>query len=461
MQKWKDFFERDIWNIRIADLSKLKGAILALGRVCVLTTSAFVKNRCQLRASALTFFTLMSIVPVAALVFGVARGWRFDEILQEKLRESMVGNEQVADWIINFAGRALDTAGNSVVTGVGIALLLLTAISLLVSIENSFNDIWGIKQGRNWLRKMSDYLTMLIVFPILTIALVSGSALCMAKLRGVLGVESDHTFLHVFYRFSAPLLLSWLTFFFIYLFIPNTKVKFRAAFAGGVFTGTLFVILQYGYMYLQTILTNYNAIYGSFAALPFFLLWLQMAWTLILLGAQLSFSIQNAVQYEFYPEDVPLSQEYRALCALRIMEYLALRFIRHDGPRAAETISAKLKIPIRVARHMLYDLAEAGLITESRGDKRIDDSYQIALPPSDLTPVSVLRALSRLGMSGYRNAEQMRRAERLLENLWEGAENAEANRPLGYQIQRPSLAEARQNPALQEQPTAQTASAQS
>ena len=429
MRKWKDFFERDIWNIRIADLSRLKGALLAFGRVCVLTASFFVKNRCQLRASALTFFTLMSVVPIAALVFGVARGWKFEEILQEKLKETMIGHEQVADWIINFAGRALDTAGNSVVTGVGVGVLLFTAVSLLVSIENSFNDIWGIKQGRNWLRKMSDYLTMLIVFPILAIALVSGSALGMAKLRGVLGDGSDHTILYVFYRFSVPLFLAWLTFFFIYLFIPNTKVKFRAALAGGVFTGTLFVVLQYGYMYLQTLLTNYNAIYGSFAALPFFLLWLQMTWTLILLGAQLSFSVQNAVQYEFYPEDAPLSAEYRSMCALRIMELLTQKFVRRGGPAAAESVSAHLKIPIRVTRHILYDLADAGLVSESRGDKRVDDFYQIAIPPNDLTPVAVLRALSRLGMSGYRNAEQTLRAERILEQLWANAERAECNRP--------------------------------
>ncbi len=429
MRKWKDFLERDIWNIRIADLSKLKGALLALGRICILTASFFVKNRCQLRASALTFFTLMSVVPIAALAFGVARGWKFEELLQEKLRETMIGHEQVADWIINFAGRALDTAGNSVVTGVGIGVLLFTAVSLLVSIENSFNDIWGIKQGRNWLRKMSDYLTMLFVFPILAITLVSGSALGMAKIRGVLGDDASHTFLLVFYRFSVPLFFAWLTFFFIYLFIPNTKVKFRSAFAGGVFTGTLFVALQYGYMYLQTLLTNYNAIYGSFAALPFFLLWLQMTWTLILLGAQLSFSVQNAEQYEFYPEDAPLSAEYRSICALRIVEHLTQKFVRCSGPTAAESVSACLKIPIRVARHILYDLADAGLVSELRGDKRVDDFYQIAIPPNDLTPITVLRALSRLGMSGYRNAEQTLRAERILEQLWENAKRAECNRP--------------------------------
>ncbi len=291
-QHFLHYFTIGIWQVRKDELPKKNAFFLQCSRIVSLTTTFFVKNQCTLRASALTFFTLLSIVPVAALMFGIAKGLGFEAILKAKIQQSMVGQEQVAQRIIKFSESALQNASGGIVAGVGICVLIWTALKLLGNIEKSFNAIWGISKGRSLLRRISDYLTMLIVCPLMLIIVATSSAFLVTQLHDVAErLPFSHTWITVILLGSKlfPLIIAWITFFFIYIFIPNTKVRLKSALVAGLFTGTVYLLVQYLYMFLQTKLTSYNAIYGSFAALPFFLIWLQISWILILLGAQLSF----------------------------------------------------------------------------------------------------------------------------------------------------------------------------
>ena len=236
-----DYFSTDIWQIKKEELPKKNAFLLQFSRVCSLTTMFFVKNQCLLRASALTFFTLLSIVPVAGMLFGIAKGYGFEGILKNKLRASMVGQEAVADRLILFAESALQNASGGIVAGVGVCLLIWTALKLLSNVENSFNVIWGIPKGRALLRKISDYLTMLIVCPLLLIIVATSSAFLVAQLGGLVSkLPFTDTWTSVIVLSSKlfPLFAAWLTFTFIYVFIPNTRVKFWVAFVSGVFIGT-------------------------------------------------------------------------------------------------------------------------------------------------------------------------------------------------------------------------------
>ena len=423
-------FEQNVWNVRTADLPKSKALPLAIERVLLLTSKNFVKNKCALRASSLTFLTLMSVVPLVALLLGIARGFNFEEMLREKLVESFVGQEQVAEWILSFADTALKVAAGGVITGIGVGMLFFTALKLLANIESSFNDIWGIKQGRNMLRKLSDYITLLLLCPVFAVMLLGINTLGMASIRDVSWLPGKGYLLDAI-SFVSPFVLSWVMFFFLYLFIPNTRVKPKAAFAGAVLAGTLLIFAQYIYMFLQTILTSYNKVYGSFAALPFFLLWLQASWTLILLGAQFAFAVQNVNYYEYYPGDHPLCMHYRSICAIRIMKLLGNAFNNRSGAVTATAISSQLEIPIRITRTVLYDLITAGLVIEVTNDRRRDDSFVTKVPLTDFIPTTILERLSNIGDSGYMSkAPEAVEAENMVASLWKSAATDPANAPL-------------------------------
>ena len=420
--------EQKVWNVRTADLPKSKAIPLAVERVLLLTCKNFVKNKCALRASSLTFLTLMSVVPLVALLLGIARGFNFEEILREKLIESFVGQEEVAEWILSFADTTLKVAAGGVITGIGVGMLFFTALKLLANIESSFNDIWGIKQGRSMLRKLSDYITLLLLCPVFAVLLLGLNTFGMASIEGASWLPGRGYLLDAI-RYVFPVVLSWVMFFFLYLFIPNTRVKPKAAFAGAVLTGTLLIVTQYIYMFLQTILTSYNKVYGSFAALPFFLLWLQASWTVILLGAQFAFAVQNVNYFEYYPGDYPLSMHYRSICAIRIMKLLGEAFDKRTGAVNVTDISDKLEIPIRITRAVLYDLIAAGLVIEVTHDRRKDDAFMTKVPLGDFIPTTILERLSNIGDSGYRS-ENAAEAEKLLADLWDAARNNPANAQL-------------------------------
>ncbi|MBP5584951.1 MAG: YihY/virulence factor BrkB family protein [Lentisphaeria bacterium] len=420
--------EQKVWNVRTVDLPKSKAVPLAIERVLLLTGKNFIKNKCGLRASSLTFLTLMSVVPLVALLLGIARGFNFEKILRGKLVESFVGQEDVAKWILDFAETTLEVAAGGIITGIGVAMLFFTALKLLANIESSFNDIWGIKQGRPLLRKLSDYITLLFLCPVFAVLLLGLNTFGMARIEGVQWLPGKSYLLDAI-RYVFPVVLSWVMFFFLYLFIPNTRVKPKAALWGAILTGTLLIITQYIYMFLQTILTSYNKVYGSFAALPFFLLWLQATWTVILLGAQFSFAVQNVNYYEYYPGDQPLCMHYRSICALRIMKLLGEAFNNRTGAVTITDISGKLEIPIRIARAVLNDLITAGLVIEVTFDRRRDDAFMTKVPLGDFIPTTILERLSNIGDSGYRS-ENAAEAEKLLADLWESAKKDPANTQL-------------------------------
>ena len=226
-----------------------------------------------------------------------------------------------------------------------------------------------------------------------------------------------------------PLVFSWITFFCIYIFIPNTRVRAKSALIAGIFTGSLYLGVQYLYMYLQTMLTGYNAIYGSFAALPFFLIWLQASWIIILLGAQLAFAVQNVNVYELEPEDMPHSHHYEDVVAIRIMHKLSKAFAAHSGPCRVDDISSSLEIPIRTARRVLDELVRVGLVAQLQSEKTEEDRFLLAVPVEEVTPFFVLCKLNDLGVMGYSTVES-RRFDSIFTSLWNRMESDPANKRL-------------------------------
>jgi len=431
MKKILNYFGDKIWTVKMEEVPKKRALRLQFFRVTSLTMKFFIRNRCTLHASALTYFTMLSLIPVAALFFGIAKGYGFDKILKNKIHQGFAAQEQTASQLIQFAENALDHASGGVVAGVGVILLIWSALKLFSNVESTFNEIWGVRRGRSLARKVSDYLTMLILCPMLFVILITSTTIIMSYLR-ILAEKLPFSMVWnvviLVLTNLFPFVLACLLFTLIYMFIPNTKVKFRPALTAGVFTGILYIALQFGYIYAQKILTGYNAVYGSFAAIPFLLIWLQLSWSLILLGAQIAFAVQNVNAYELTPPDgEPESADSRAMTAIRIVAELAAAFRQEQGPVSLPELSRKLESPIRLTRSVLFDLCACGLASRLLTDEKVSELYQIAVPADRITPIFVLRKLAAQGYPGYRTPQCGQTAE-LLDALWAAAEASPANK---------------------------------
>jgi len=403
LAKWINFLKTDIWRIRLKDHPRGKSFVIRFIRIIALAVRGFNENKCKFRASALTFFSLLSIVPVIALMFGIAKGFGLQERVTAQILEKMKGQEEVANRIVTFASSLLDKTSGGLIAGIGVAFLFWTIISLLSNIENSFNDIWGIVKPRSFGRKFSDYLATMLVCPILLA--ISGSATIFVSGQIRVIIEKIPIFEKLGPLFwillkSTPYLTIWVAFTFIFIFIPNTKVRFKSGLIAGIVTGTLFQLVQWAYVNFQVQITARYAIYGSFAALPLFLLWLQFSWLIVLLGAEISFAHQNVETYEFEPDCLSVSRSFRTLLSLLITQRLVHRFCDGEKPGDASLLSHELEIPIRLVRQILYELSESGVLSEVATGQYREPAYQPAIDADKISIKFVIDQLQQRGTSG-------------------------------------------------------------
>ena len=396
------FVTIDIWRIQQRDFSRLRWFLIRQLRILIVAVRGLAEDKIQLRASALTFNTLLSIVPLAAIIFGVAKGFGFEKALEGYLIEKLPMHEAVITRVIEFARRLLENARGGVIAGIGVVVLFWTVIRVLANIERSFNDIWGVQESRSLLRKISDYLSLMLIGPFLVILSSTVTIFISSQVRFILSkialLDILSPAISLGLKF-APLVMMWILFTFIYVFMPNTRVKVWYGAVAGLIAALLFQVFQMAYINAQIVITKYNAIYGSFAALPLFLIWLQISWLIVLLGAELSFAGQNVETYEFEQTYQQVSHSFKRLLSLRIMHLLIQRFSHRDGGSSDETqIAHALGIPIRLARECLHELRAAGVISQVTFDDERLVAYQPARDPEGITVQYVIDALERQGI---------------------------------------------------------------
>jgi len=401
LTRFIDFITGDIWRVRLEDLPRKKSFLIKQLRILILSARGFDEDKCLLRASALTFYSLISIVPVAAMAFGVAKGFGFEKLLEKQLMNQFAGQEAVVIKVIDFAHSLLANTRGGLLAGVGIMVLFWAVIKVLGNIEYSFNDIWGIKEGRTLGRKFSDYLSVMLLCPILMIMASSVTVFITTQITlitekvALLGMFSTVIFsvLKV-----LPYCLIWILFSFLYIFMPNTKITLRSGIVAGIIAGTLYQIVQWGYITFQVGAAKYNAIYGSFAALPLFLIWLQISWFIVLFGAEISFAHQNVETYEFEPDSLRISDHFKKLLSLQVCHLLVKNFAEGKMPLTATEISGRLEIPIRLVHQILYDLAECNIVSETQTEEYKELGYQPARDIHTLTIQFVVEALEDRGI---------------------------------------------------------------
>lgn len=400
INSWLQFLTDGIWRVTEDEVTPLQQRLYACIKVVSLSIKQFDVDRITERASALTYSTLLSIIPILAILFAIARGFGFDSLVESQFRSGVAS--QQAELIISWINSYLEHAQSGIFIGVGLVVLLWTVLILTDTIERSFNAIWQVKRPRSVMRKITDYFSMILLLPIL-IVVSSGLGIFMST---YIKDMENYVVLAPIVKFLVrliPYVLTWSMFTALFIFIPNTKVKFSHAWLPGIIAGSAFQAFQYFYINSQIWVSSYNAIYGSFAAIPMFLLWTQISWTICLLGAEMCYISQNLSSFNFGKETANISRRYHDFFCTIILSSICKRFAVGASAYTAEELSKEHKIPIRLTKKLLYELQDMKLILETSHDDKSDEiGYTPAIDINVLTVGMLLSRLDSIGSEAFK-----------------------------------------------------------
>jgi len=402
IHKTRRFIREDIWKMTPEQHTPSRYFLIRQLKIIIIAIKGFTQDRIQMRASALTFYSLLSVVPVVAMIFGIAKGFGLEARLETEITLHFKGQEEVMKWIINFARKFLENTNGGLIAGVGLILLFWTVMKVLGNIEQSFNDIWQIRKPRPLVRKFTDYLSIMLLSPVLIVlsssvtVFLSTQVTSMANTIPILGRIGPFI---IFLLGLMPYALVWLLFTLIYMVMPNTRVRFISALIAGVVAGTIFQVLQWVYIHFQVGVNQYNAVYGGFAALPLFLAWLQLSWLVVLFGAEISFANQNVEKYEHESESLRISHYYRRILTLYIAHYVIRGFQEGKEPPTAQDIAKSLHMPVRIAREIIFDLVTCHIFNETVTQREKVNGYQPARDINSLTVSYVLDMIDKRGLN--------------------------------------------------------------
>lgn len=359
-------------------------------KVISLSVKSFLDKTLQSQAAALTYNTILAIVPALALVFAIARGFGFQNLLQTQMFKYFPAQREALDRAFDFVDSYLNQASEGIFVGVGIVFLLWTLISLLTNIEQAFNSIWGVKQGRSVWRKLTDYTAIILILPILMICASGINVFMSSTLQEALPFEFINPFFSSLLDF-ASLVLTCLFFSGLYVLLPNTRVTFQSAFLAGILAGVSFTILQWLFVSGTLYVSRYNAIYGSFAFLPLLLIWLQLVWIICLSGAVLCYSSQNISYFKFSNRIKNISPYYRFRVGLGVMTIIVQRFNKKMGPVLVDEFSREFDIPPMLITSALLRLEDSKLVNKVLVDpKREIYGFAPAIPITEITVGKVI-----------------------------------------------------------------------
>ncbi|MDD4197897.1 MAG: YihY/virulence factor BrkB family protein [Paludibacter sp.] len=395
MTKLANFFKQayhfiiyDVWRITENELSRSKRIPYRLVKVIVIAFRGFLQDKLVVRASALTYSIMFAIVPLIALFIAIGKGFGVDYLIRQWLEEALIAQKELIPFIMEFVERYLETAQGGLFIGIGIVILLTSVMNFFKQSEEAFNSIWEVKKSRSFLRQFTTYFSALFLIPVLVV-LTSGMSIYFNKLISELQLLNILTPFLKFGMKFAPYLISWILFTVVYIVIPNTRVKFSNGLVAGIIAGTAFQFFQALYISGQVYLARYDVVYGSFAAIPLLLLWLQISCLIVLLGAEISYASQNLQNYEYEGDSDTISIRYKKFLSLFLTYVIVKKFENNEPPLKNDEIATIYKLPIRLVNLLLTELSETGIIIEILDDDLRTKAYQPAIDINQLT-VSML-----------------------------------------------------------------------
>ncbi|MFO7838259.1 MAG: YhjD/YihY/BrkB family envelope integrity protein [Desulfosalsimonadaceae bacterium] len=387
LQRFIAFLRTDLWHDP-EESGRIRLFFYQALRVLVVTGNGLRNQVILLRASALSYSTLLAIVPLLAIAFSMMKGLGVHSHIEHLLVNYLTAEqEEISNRIIEYISNTDFKALGAVGTGI----LIIAVLMMLSSVERTFNELWGVNRGRRIARKISDYISVLIFGPLLIV--LSTAALASLSSHTIVRSLSRYEVFEQFFVLFHTILPHaglWLAFTAIYVLMPNTRVRFFPALIAGVVCGSLWEVAFKLYTDFNIGVARYNTIYGTFAVLPIFIVWLYISWIIVLIGAQLSYSIQNFRSYQQELKSNAVSQEQREEMAVFVMARIVEQFQQGGAPMTIGALSGSLSFPVQLVREIIRRLHEEGLVHEVFAE---EPCYQPAQSPALISVLDVCRAV--------------------------------------------------------------------
>jgi len=407
-----NFIRFDIWRITEHELSRSRRIAYRFIKTIILGIRGFIDEDLNVKASALTYSILFAIIPLFAMIIAIAKGFGIEKLIRSSLEGTLIGQADLIPTVMQFVERYLDTTQGGLFIGIGLAVLFYSVMNFFMQVEKAFNGIWQVKKSRSLIRQFTTYFSSILIIPIFIVfssglSIFINSAIAQSFLYDVLS-----PLLRFGVKFT-PYIIDWIVFTVMYMVIPNTKVRFYNALIAGVVAGTAFQLFQFMYIHGQVYLSRYNIVYGSFAAIPLLLLWLQISCLIVLLGAEISYASQNFRNFEFELDTKNISTRYKNFLTLFITYVVVKQFEEQKPPLSSNEISDNYRLPVGIVNQILTRLVEVSIFIEVFHEETKLKNFQPAIDINQLTVSLLFSKLDNHGSELF-----LTNKNELLDSFW-------------------------------------------
>lgn len=398
-----DFIRYDMWRRTSTEMdSRAKRIGYSIIRTIVLVVRGFASKDLTDKAKSLTYSLIFAIVPILAMIVAIAQGFGVADVIETQLNKSFLGKTDLVPTIMDMVQRYLETAQDGLFIGIGIVILLWAIYSFFQSVESAFNKIWNVQRSRSILRQVTTYIAIVVMIPVLIVCSAGINILVHSAFEGYSGIGGAFV---AFFQDSGgqflQFLMCWLLFTLMYVAIPNTKVRFLSALIPGILMGTLFQLLQMFSVYLIALLSRTSIVYGAFATIPILMTLLQYTSLLILIGAEMSYAIQNNEEFEYEHDLNLMSRRYKDFVMLYLLHTIVKRFEADEAPLTAHALAVRDHLPIRLVNQLLSRLVETGILREVYVEDEEDRTYQPALDTHKISLGMVMKRIDEQGSEHF------------------------------------------------------------
>lgn len=396
-QHFREFVQYDLWrhpHVKTQDPKKrLWYRVL---QTVILVARGFKNQALVVRANSLSFALLFAFIPMLAMIYAIARGFGFEEMVSEQLAGSFLAEANVAPVLLEWVERYLETARGGLFVGIGLVVLIWAVYAFFNMLENSFNSIWIVKKTRSFARRMTNYVMTLLLVPILVVV-TSGISIFLNSTEILASVLSAIEPLRKFMLRFIPFVATSAVFTWIFMAIPSTQVKFSSAIIPGVLMGFLYQVVQALSMFLVVLFTRMSIVYGAFSAIPLVLIWLHITCWLLLIGAELAFAIQNNELFAYERDLETISRRYKDYVMLYLLSVIIRRFEQGEQPETAHEMATANQLPIRLVQQLLSRLEETNIVRRVLSEQEENPAF---VPAMDTHQITVEKVLGRVAAHG-------------------------------------------------------------
>lgn len=397
IQRLREFIQYDLWRqSHIGVHSPKKRLLYRLLQTIILVGRGFKDQVLVVRANSLSFALLFAFIPMMALIYAIARGFGFEEVLKEIISGSFLAEANIAPVLLEWIERYLETAREGLFLGIGLIVLIWAVYAFFNMLENSFNSIWNVKKTRSFGRRLTNYVMTLLLVPILVVV-TSGISIFLNSTEVLAPVLQAIEPIRKFMLRFIPFVATSAVFIWIFMAIPNTKVKFSSAIIPGVVMGLLYQVVQALSMFLVVLFARMSIVYGAFSAIPLVLIWLNITCWLLLIGAELAFAIQNNDLFAYERDIENMSRRYKDYVMLYLLSVIVRRFEQGTSPQTAKQMAEDNQLPIRLVQQLLSRLEEISIVRRVYVEKEEEEAF---VPAMDTRMITVEMVIGRISAQG-------------------------------------------------------------